>query len=243
MKKILIILSILLLTGCGIKKDDKYFQKFAETYMGLYQDSTYNQSLFDKNEQNLLDKRIYDLNNNNQELNLSDLIYYLDSYKTNAPNSREVYLKDGICFIKTSDINLEVSDVNFNFEDSAVYVCNGYNVTVTTSDLPQSYDDLKKDPIRKYRYFGSKKENNVYTFAFRSYYQHSHNILLKLTVEKKEIKNIIIEENTNIDEFMVSQEKMSENGKYAWVAIIGAIFIIGSYFLIKFIRGVALSIR
>lgn len=188
MKKILILLiTILLLTGCGVTKNDEYYKKVSDTVVSFYRNSNYNKSDFSSNDTKVIESYLSTLTHINQEI---DITKHVDesTTKTNEKDTAGVYKKSGKWFIKYKDLNFISSN---DIEPYAVINCDGKTFTLFSSLFYPDYKETKSNRVYSYVYVGSQIKKNNKKYAYRSSYDGS-GLIVELELKNNDLVNINI---------------------------------------------------
>lgn len=225
MKKVLmILLTILLLTGCN--KDDEYYKKVSDTVVSFYRSSNYKRSDFSSKDANALDKYLSNLTHKNQEI---DITKYVNEsiVETTKSNTRGIYTKGNNWFIKYDDLKF-VS--NNDIEPYAVINCNGKTFTLSSSMFYPDYSETKSNRLYSYVYVGEKIEDDSRKYAYRSSYDGS-GLIVNLELNGNDISNI----NTNFENVnnFVSTNNSSDTGGIFRIVFIILIIVAGSFSIYK----------
>lgn len=218
MKKVILILSILLLSGCSNKYEE--YKEVSDISISLLQKQSYQTEKLNSNQKKLIDN--FHKNLLNPKINISNFIIRNDALKTNQENSQGIYIEGDKCYIYYNDINFnEPSD--HNGEKTASLICNGYLVEIP-HDSVKPINLNYPNPKYNYRYIGYYEEDG-YHFAYRSYYDGSGLIVT--------IKNDITLEFNNIDNLELKQYKKPSLNKFILPIIIAILLILILIYLKK----------
>ncbi len=214
MKKILfILLSLLLLAGCGISKNDEYYKNVSDTIVSFYRSSDYDKNEFSSKDVKAIDKYSSTLTHENQEIDITDYVNS-SSTETTRSNTMGVYTINNRWYIKYNDLEF----INDNdIEPYAIVNCNGKTFTLFSSLFYPEYEETKEDRTYNYIYIGSQIEKNTKKYAYRSSYDGS-GLIVNLELNSNDIVNIstLFE---NVDDF-VSSNSSNKGGKLIIVIII-----------------------
>ena len=204
MKKIILIITLLLLTGCDNKVSE--YKEVSDVVVGLFQKKYYNSNNLNETQKDLIDDYILSLDN--PEINVSNFIVKDTSYSTNEENTDGIYMRDNKCYIKYNDIVFKEA-IDHTMESIARVVCNGYyTILFDDSVKPMSID--YSNPKYNYRYLGYYKKEG-YHFAYRSYYDGSG-----LIVSVNDMVSISFEE---VDDISLKQINNVSYSKYILLCI------------------------
>ncbi len=213
MKKILfILLSMLLLSRCGISKNDEYYKKVSNTVVSFYRKSNYNKNEFTSNDVKAIDKYLSTLTHKNQEIDITEYVYS-SSTNTTASNTKGVYIINNRWYIKYNDLEF----MNYyDIEPYAIVNCNGKTFTLFSSMFYPDYEETKKDKTYNYVYIGSQIEKNIKKYAYRSSYNGS-GLIVSLEINNNNIINISTSfENVNV---FSSSNSLGKAGKLIIIII------------------------
>lgn len=186
MKKIIIILSLLLLCGCESKITE--YKEISDIVVSLFKTETFDKKNLNNKQISLLDDYIKNLKN--PEINVSKYIVYDDIYKTVEKNTKGIYIKNNKCYIRYNDINF-VESTDHNTEPMNTVVCNGYYVVLMHDSVKPIELDYN-NPIYDYNYLGYYKDDS-YHFAYRSYSDGSGLIVTvsdEITIEFTDVNDL-----------------------------------------------------
>ena len=209
MKKILTIVFVLFLTGCGNKIE--HYKKFADTALNFFESSNYSSKEFSENENILLNKYLSTLTHENQIIDLDDYIDKSEDYYTNENNSYGVYVENGKCYIKYDDISFQKLESGADIEDEMIakIVCNNYFVTIMSSQFID-YNEIQNDERYNYRYLGYINDDTKYQFIYRSYYDGS-GLVISVDTKNNKIVDLSVTE-TNVNDYIITEEKNNKVG-------------------------------
>ena len=227
MKKILfILLSLLLLAGCGISKNDEYYKNVSDTIVSFYRSPDYDKNEFSSKDVKAIDKYLSTLTHENQEIDITEYVNS-SSTETTRSNTIGVYTINNRWYIKYSDLEF----INDNaIEPYAIVNCNGKTFTLFSSLFYPEYEETKEDRTYNYIYIGSQIEKNTKKYAYRSSYDGSGLIVI-LELKNKDIVNI----NTsyeNVKNFVSSNNLNNGSNALRFIIII-FIVIVGVFSIYK----------
>lgn len=178
MKKILLILTCFLLLGCSNKS--LQYKQVSDEVIYYLKNGSYRQNKLSKDQKELLDSFI------NPKININKFLIKEKEYQTNLPNTQGVFVEDGLCYIRLSDIVFSLED-SANLEPRAKIVCNGYQIYLFEDAINNNADyDFN------YRFLGYYKDTD-YHFVYRSYENGSQiavNIGTQITISDANLENI-----------------------------------------------------
>lgn len=197
MKKILLLLTLILLsTGC-VNKNTDYYENVADTAVHFFKDSTYNADAFDSKDLTALDEYLSTITHVGQIVDVSAFLDKSEEYKTSEPNNSELTVTDGKCYMKYDDIKKRFDEFYAANArpviDAFIKVnCNGYKVILSESDFYPDYTDTQSNPRYDYVMLSRVKTKTGYYFIYKSNYDGS-GLKLNIDIEKKTIKKIYTE--------------------------------------------------
>lgn len=205
MKKVLLVfLTVILLTGCNIRKNDNYYKKIADTIISFYRNDNYNRNDFSTNDRNIMDKYLSTLTHKNQTI---DLTPYLENVKktVNDKNTKGIYKENNKYYIKYSDLvfNNSKSDI----ESYATVICDGKVITLFYSEFYPNYSVTKSDKVYDYIYTGSNISKDVKKYAYRSSYDKS-GVVVVLNIKNNDLSDISVSYE-NVDNFVNTNNNAS----------------------------------
>lgn len=215
MKKIIIILSLLLLCGCESKIAE--YKETSDIVVSLFKTETYDKKNLNNNQIKLLDDYINNLKN--PEINVSKYIIYDEAYKTTEENTKGIYIKNNKCYIRYNDINF-VESTDHNTESMNTVICNGYYVVLMHDSVKPIELDYN-NPV--YNYLGYYKDDG-YHFAYRSYMDGSGLIVT--------VSDEITTEFTDVNDLELKTIRKTSYKKYIF-PLITIIVSIGIIYLLK----------
>lgn len=170
---VLLILSILfIIVANSISSKDDYYRHVSDTVIGFYRSANYDKDTIKDKDKEALDNYLKTLTHIDEEICVSDYVIKKDEYKTYDKNSKNIYLKDGKCYIKYSSLNIARSNKS-NFEEMESYdslVCNGYVVVLYKSMFNDNYKDTIHNPKYDYVFDSFIKTDNTYIYKYKSSY-------------------------------------------------------------------------
>lgn len=213
MKKVLfILLSLLLLNGCGISKNDEYYKNVSDTVISFYRSPEYDKKEFSSNDVKIIDKYLSTLTHNNHEIDITEYVVS-STTETTRSNTKGVYTLNNKWYIKYNDLEF----INYNdIEPYAIVICNGKIFTLFSSMFYPEYEETKKDKTYNYVYIGSQTEKNTKKYAYRSSYNGS-GLIVNLELNSDNIINISTSFE-NVNDFTSSNS--SSNGSKLIIIII-----------------------
>lgn len=223
MKKFLLILCVILFTGCN--KQVVHYEKFSNTVVGLFDSVVYDQKGFNQTEIKLIEKYITTLTHENEIIELDKYIQKNEDYYTDEKNTQGVFTDNGKCYIKYEDINFEkIPNDNSHLADSQVakIICNNYLVILNDSHFT-SYEEIRNNKRHNYRYLGHSKDMNVYNFVYRSYYDGMGLIVTIETDGNNIVKFDVKEDNTNNYVLVTEEEGSAFGAIILYLAILGLV--------------------
>lgn len=199
---LIIIMCCLFLSGCTASNNVEYYQKVSKIIVNTLTDPNVDLSDVNKKDIDVVKDTLSKITHKNQEINISELIEKDTEHKVTEPNTKEIYHKDGNCYIKYDDLKINVYDEeNFEIDPFQRIICDGYYVTVYQSDFFPNYEKAISNPLYSYLYKGFINTNNDYKFIYKSTYDGSY-LNININADKKINKiNIIFNENYNNIEF------------------------------------------
>jgi len=187
MKKILIIfaLSLLFLTGCA-SKELKRYERISNIIIGLYRSDVYDAADLDSDEVELIENHLSELKRDNPIVSIERLINRSSETRVNEPNSPEIIVKDGRCYVNFAELQFPVYDpLDYAMEPGIELICNGYSVYIYESDFGQPYNEIIRNPLFDYNYYGYKKVEEGYKFMYTSNYDGTGLSVYVITDDKK----------------------------------------------------------
>lgn len=186
MKKGLITLTILLLTGCTNIKSQT--ETLSDAITTLMYDCSYDITNLNKENQNVLSNFLENEKFENKVINISSLnLFKEDGRDLSYPTTNGVYKENDEYFIKYSDLNFVKKD---SILDTVAFLyVEGYPIALAKDEYPIIQTDTCNNTNYKFRYMKRKKEKNYYNYYYRSYGNGSM-LTIKYKLNKNKIENI-----------------------------------------------------
>ena len=181
MKRIILIVTLLLLlTGCTIK-NEKYYESVANIVISFFNSRDYDESKIDKLDRDAVFALWTSITHENQTINLSE---YVD---VKMPSNEESNCEVSYATVKkVLDSYKNDSDV---MEPRYISSCNGYYAVIYESDLYPDYEYTLKNPEHNYILVNKYTDSNIKHYIYKSTY-NGKGLMLKLHLEGKQIIKI-----------------------------------------------------
>lgn len=200
-KKLIIVLVLLLcflIFAHIFESKDTYYQNIADVIVSLYRSSNYDKKKVKKRDISVIEEYLSHLTHINEEVLLDDFIIRDKDNYVNKPNSKEIYMKNGSCYIKYEDLEFDkFKDIDHGPEPYKELICNKYSVIVYKSMLFDDYENIIVNPRYDYIYDRFVKDGNNRVYYYQSSYDGTY-LKITLKIDKKLIK--ITSEFVNGDE-------------------------------------------
>ncbi len=193
MKKVVLIICLLLLTGCGKKYDEEYYMNYSDIVVSFFRNKTYDSSSVYEEDREALDKYLTSITHENELVDIEEFLMKDDP--TPEANSSLVIIEGDKCYVKYSDLRTLFDNyTNTSTGEEAIEayysgVCRGYPFVIYDSDLMPSYDDLVSDPRYDYVLLKDEKKNDEYIFYYRSTYDGT-GLQVTLKLKKKHVVEV-----------------------------------------------------
>ena len=182
MKKVLlIIITLLLLTGCTIK-NEKYYEMIANTAIGFFNNPDYDENTIAKEDRDALKEFWTAITHENQ---IIDLTKYID--KNLVSNE-----KNDICTIKYTDLLNEFETSKQKYEGFAPFYkasCQGYYAIIYQNDLYPDYEYTLQNPEHNYVLINKNTKEHIKSYIYKSTY-NGKGLMIKLHIKNKKIEKI-----------------------------------------------------
>lgn len=187
MKKLLIIIPLLFLTGCS-KNLMKQTEKLSDAIVDLIYYENYDISKLNSENKQIINNLLEKEKIENKVINISALnVFSEDIHDIRYGTSKGVYQKNNEYFIKYTDLDFKT---NANSLDSIAYIyVDGYSVAIAKDDYPILRVDTCNNENYRYRYIKRKKEKNEINYYYRSFGNGSI-LTIKYILENNKIKDV-----------------------------------------------------
>lgn len=170
MKKILLLLCLLLTTGCS-KKIDTMTDELSEIIVNAHQVKEQSYYGLNKEEKELLDIYFYSQEKDNKVINIDNSVGFSDESYTEQANTKGLYELKGTHYIKYTD--LEFIPTLDGDDEYAVINLDGLQTALYKSLVPILYEDTKGVSKYNYEFKTSKKNKNIIKYYYKSIYDES----------------------------------------------------------------------
>ena len=169
MKKILIILGVLILTGCS-KSTEQMAKNISKKIIEAHHTENVNLKGLNKEEKELFNNYINNEKKENKVINITkNVLFDPDSYSES--NTYGIYSKDDDYYISYSDI---VWQETLDRDDYyAVISLNGMQNGLMKSQVPILYDETHDNPKYNYEFLKSKRDKDTIIYYYKSKYDNS----------------------------------------------------------------------
>jgi len=166
MKRVLILLTIFLLTGCtNIKKQTEIL---SDTIVNLIYDCNYDISNLSNDNKRILNDLLEKEKYENKTINISKLnLFKEDGRDLSYPTTNGVYKENNEYFIKYSDLNF-IKDDSMLESMSYIFV-EGYPIAFSKDEYPIIQTDTCGNVNYRYRYMKREKEKNNMIYYYKSF--------------------------------------------------------------------------
>jgi len=193
MKKVILIICLLLLTGCGNKYDEEYYMNYSDTVVSFFRNKTYDSSSIYEEDIEALNNYLTSITHENEKIDIEEFLMKDDP--SPLTNSSLVMVEGDKCYIKYSDLRTVFDNYNNTSTGEeameAYYsgVCKGYPFIIYESDLLPSYEDIVNDPRYDYVLLKDEKKKDEYIFYYRSTYDGT-GLQVTLKLKKKHVVEV-----------------------------------------------------
>ena len=180
-KVVLILIAILLLTGCTVK-NETYYENIANTVIGFFNNPEYDENKIADNDRDAVKKYWRTITHEGQIIDLNEYIY--ENLTSNEP--------EGECSIDYETLKVKFKESEDKYDAlNPMYstTCNGHYAIIYKTDVYPDYEYTKTNPVHNYILLSKHTKDNVKSYVYKSSY-NGIGLKLNLHLSGKQITKI-----------------------------------------------------